>query len=160
MTGTSAVGHCATIGNYCPWAHLTAQPDITFGVTRLPAGQGWWLPGERAIVLDDRLDRRGRRSVLAHELAHAEVGDTNCSMEGPDGARLARRREVAADRTAAARLITLPRLADALAWSRAPEEVAAELDVTLPVLRRRLQDLTPLEVAWVDDRIAAIERAA
>jgi hypothetical protein len=61
---------------------------------------------------------------------------------------------------AAARLITLERLADALAWARAPEEVAAELHVTVSVLRRRLSDLTAGEQQMIEDRIAAIERAA
>lgn len=156
----TTVGHCPVIGAYCPWQHLRQRSDLTFGVTRLPAGDGWWLPDEKAIVLDDRLDQAGRRSTLAHELVHAEAEDTNCAGQGPDGARIARRREGAADRTAAQRLITLERLADALAWARRPEEAAAELHVTLPVLRRRLADLTAGEQQVIEDRIAAIERAA
>lgn len=59
------------------------------------------------------------------------------------------------------RLVTPERFTDALAYSRAPQKVRAELDVTLPVLRRRIRDLTH-RLRWrgVEDGIAAVERAA
>lgn len=148
------------MNRYCPWRHLASRPDITFGITRLPVGDGWWLPDERAIVLGDHLDRIGRRTTLTHELVHAEREDTNVCRHGPDGPRLARRQEVAADRISASRLVTLEQLATALAWARAPEEAAAELDVTVPVLRRRLAMLTTDEVLWVEEAITTNEGAA
>jgi hypothetical protein len=49
----------------------------------------------------------------------------------------------------------------AVTWpARQAPQVAAELHVSLPVLRRRLADLSLGEQAHIEDRIAAIERAA
>jgi Zn-dependent peptidase ImmA (M78 family) len=148
------------VTRYCPWKDLASREDVTFGITRLPLGQGWWLPDERAIVLDDRLDHTERRTVLAHELVHVDHDDHNCAHDGPDGPRIGRRRELVADRIAATRLISIDQLADALAWSRAPEEAAAELDVTLPMLRRRLASLTAGERDLLATQIHSIESAA
>lgn len=148
------------MGGYCPWADLAGREDVTFGITRLPVGKGWWLREERAIVLDDRLTRTERRTYLAHELVHADHNDHNCAHDGPDGPRIARRRETAADNVAARRLVALEELADALAWARAPQEAAAELDVTVPLLQRRLAALTDEEKGQLEQHIARIEEGA
>lgn len=128
---------------YSPWDHLESLPHITFGITRLPHGQGWWLPDMEAIALDSRLDRVERRCVLAHELVHAERQDRNCQYEGPDGGRQARRQELHADRVSSARLVDVVDLVDALrAHPYDPDLVAEQLDVTPDALRARLQSLT------------------
>ena len=132
---------------YNPWAHLATQKDITFGVTRLPAGLGWWIPSERAIVLDDRLTRVGRRVVLAHELAHVDLGHAEMAWFGVKTDDLGRLLESQADRLAARRLIQVNDLADAIAASEDTWTVAEELDVDVDTLWIRLRHLNPRERA-------------
>jgi len=136
------------------------MPDLTFGVTTLPWGKAWWLPDERAIVLDTSLTRPERRQYLTHELVHAEAGDQNCALWGRDGARLARRREREVDAVVAERLLPLPRLADALTWALGPDEVAAELDVTEHMVLVRVRGLSPLEKQTIEQIIERTEGAA
>lgn len=144
---------------YDPWRTLADQPDITMAVTRLPAGQAWWLPDERGIVLDDRLTQAERRSALEHELQHAAAGDTCCRV-GPDGGRLARRQERRTDDRAAQRLITVDELADALAWCLGYDELAEHLHVDQRTVRARVRTLTDQEKDHIERRIAAKGDAA
>lgn len=135
---------------YCPWEDLASRPHITFGVTRLPAGYGWWLPAHETILLDDRLDRVGRRVYLTHELVHVDHDDEQIAMCGEDGPRLARRQESRTDRITARRLIDLTRLAAAAATHpHDPGAAAAELDVTEDVLACRVEHLDEAERAWL-----------
>lgn len=139
-----------------PWGALRDNhPDVTMAVTRLPAGQAWWLPEDRAIVLDDRLTQAERRSALAHELEHLVAGDTHCDPKLHGGARIGRRREKAADHSAAKRLITLDELADALVWSLDYAEVAEHLHVDQRTVRARIKGLTQDEKNYIERRIAA-----
>lgn len=139
---------------YNPWAQLRELgPRFAFGIARLPAGRGWWCPDVPGIVLDKRLTRVERRSVLAHELVHVEEGDRQCASVGPDGSRQARRRERKADVTAARRLIDLDALAAAELWGRHPTEVAEELDVDLHTLRVRVETLDDDERAYLRGRL-------
>lgn len=126
----------------------------------LPAGEGWWLPSVPGIVLDARLDRVGLRCVLTHELAHEDHQDQQVALVGRDGPRLARRQEKKADRVAAGRLVTVDELADAIAVHEWPEDVAAALDVTVHLLRVRLQALTATERDVVAARVASVERGS
>lgn len=79
------------------------------------------------------------RCVLAHEAHHA--------LRGPFPRWLQPREEEAVSRAAARYLIPFPRLLDAVAWSREPNEVADELDVDLPTLEARVRGLHPSERA-------------
>lgn len=143
---------------YSPWEHLAALTHITFGLTRLPAGHGWWLPDMKAIALDDRLNRVERRCVLAHELVHAERLDTNCHYDGPSGARAARRQEASADVIAAHRLITIDDLVFALREHPLdPPAVADALDVTTTALRTRLCALTPFDKKHIEHRLSGLD---
>jgi hypothetical protein len=144
---------------YDPWKTLLDQPDITMAVTRLPAGQAWWLPDERGIVLDDRLTQAQRRSALEHELQHAAAGDTCCDV-GPDGGRLSRRQEQRTDDRAARRLITVSELADALVWCLGYDELAEHLHVDERTVRSRIRALTDEEKSYIERRIAAREGSA
>lgn len=138
---------------YDPWHDLRARDHLTFAVTRLPAGHGWYLHDIPGIVIDDRLTRVERRCVVAHELAHIDLGHhEQAATGGPGTARIARHREREADVLAATRLINLDALADALVWALCPEEVAHELDVTVDVVRRRLRTLTDAEKAYIEAR--------
>jgi hypothetical protein len=146
---------------YDPWRSLRDDhPDITLAVTRLPAGQAWWLPQDEAIVLDDRLNQAERRSALEHELQHALAGDTHCDPAVQGARRIGRRRELAADHRAAARLITLEQLADALVWCLSCEEVAEYLHVDHRTVRARILGLNADEKTYIEGRMAAKGDAA
>lgn len=127
--------------SWSPWAELARRPDILLHRCRLAEGAGWWCPAERVILLDDRLDRRAARCVLAHELAHVALGHDGYP-EVADAGRLAVRAEGAADAWAARRLVAAEALAAALAaHPDDTEAVALQLDVTPDVVRRRLGDV-------------------
>lgn len=135
---------------YNPWADLGARPHICCDShsIELPAGSGWWLPDVLGIVLDRRLSRVERRCALAHELQHVDHGDVQVHSVGPDGPRMAIRQERRADREAARRLIEVHALIAAMkAHPYDPAHVAEELDVTVDVLRCRLESLNPEEKA-------------
>jgi Zn-dependent peptidase ImmA (M78 family) len=143
---------------YSPWEHLADLTHVTFGVTRLPTGQGWWIPDMKAIALDDRLTRVQRRTVLAHELVHAERGDSNCHYEGRLGARQARRQEHSADLIAAHRLITLEQLVAALRQHPLdPAGVAEVLEVTQSALRIRLAALSQADKRHIEQRLSGLD---
>jgi Zn-dependent peptidase ImmA (M78 family) len=118
---------------------------LAFAVTRLPVGEGWYLPDVPGIVLDDRLDRVQRRCVLAHELAHVDLDHHQVAGNGPGTDRLARRNERAADVLAAKRLLSVAQLAFALPAASGQAEVAELLEVTPHLLEVRLQHLEPSE---------------
>jgi Zn-dependent peptidase ImmA (M78 family) len=128
---------------------------------RLEEGLGWWCPRERVILLDERLDRRRARCVLAHELGHAVLEHTGCPAAYGDRRWLAGRLEAQADRWSACRLVTLPALADLLAERPAGlDDAAAALDVTPAVLRCRLDRLDPGERCALRTRLSRREDAA
>lgn len=150
------------MSRYSPWDDLASRPELTFGVTDLPegAGEAWWLPEVPGIVMRRGLTQVERRCALAHELVHVDREDRPRHTVGPDGPRLARRQEMAADDIAAARLIPLDRLADALQWSFSPDEVAEELGVTPKMARIRILGLSADEKAWIDQRLRCKEESA
>ena len=88
-----------------------------------------------------------RRCTIAHELIHLERGPA------PDDPWLRAREERAVEAEAARRLITLDALADALAWSDRPVEVAEELWVDVQTLDVRVDGLNPAERAELDTRL-------
>jgi Zn-dependent peptidase ImmA (M78 family) len=146
---------------YDPWADLARRPDIVCRSCRLPAGDGLWFHDLRAIALDDRLDRTGRRVALAHELVHVDFGDEQVAQCGPDGPRQARRQESRADQEAARRLIPLRALGQAL--SAHPHDLSAaadELDVTVHLLVVRIERLHPAEQGKLRARAGRDDHAA
>lgn len=89
-----------------------------------------------------------RRSTVAHELAHIELGHT-AGCTGPD--------ERAARELAARWLITLRALAEAARWSSRVEEIAEELWVDTDTLRTRVLTLTEAEhQALIDEGITVM----
>lgn len=140
-------------GGYSPWRDIAARhPHVHVGRHDLRPARGAWVPDEAVILLDHQLRRHERRTVLAHEIAHIDLGHR------PTGRRwFDRRQEDEADRLADLRLIPLAALADALRWALCAEEVAHELDVTVDVVRRRVARLTDDEKHWIDDRLTAAE---
>jgi len=144
---------------YSPFRTLGRMTDVTLAVSRLPAGQAWWLPDVRGIVLDDRLDQAGRRSALEHEIQHVLAGDTCCKI-GPDGGRQSRRQELRADDRAASRLIDLDALAGALLWCFDASELAEHLNVDQRTVRARLAGLSDADKDYIDARMAERENSA
>lgn len=163
LAADAAVGPAPeqTARRWSPWAELRAHPEIWVHRSRLREGSGWWCPQDRVILLDDRLDRRRARCVLAHELAHALLGHAGCPPAFAGRRWLAGRLEAQADRWAARRLVALGDLAAVLAEGPADAEtVAAELDVTAEVLRCRLAGLEPAERSLLGAGLGRREPAA
>jgi hypothetical protein len=141
-------------GRYCPWEDLGRRDHLAFAVTRLPVGDGWYFSDVPGIVLDDRLGRVERRCVLAHELAHIDLGHhEQLAGTGPGTARLARRNEVAADRLAAVRLTPLWELVQCFRFTQDVDEAASHLDVTTRLLSVRLRSLSPAELHAVSSAV-------
>jgi hypothetical protein len=134
---------------YSPWRHLRAlghvRLDFTDDDRLLDGADARYYATVDRLIMDRRLGLQvDRRCVLAHELGHAVRGDLPCG-EGVLDAR----QEAFVDQWAARRLIELPALADALAWSRQPDEVADALWVTPAVLEVRMRHLYPAERAYL-----------
>jgi hypothetical protein len=100
----------------------------------------------RVITLCPTLLQDERRSTLTHELVHLERGS-------PCGPGDWEEREVA--RVAAARIISLPDLVEAVKWSDHVDEQALELWVDEDTVRVRLRHLTDRERAELDRARAA-----
>lgn len=123
-----------------PWRTLRDLTSLDlYWTLDLPAGVRGATDGHR-IWMDPRQLQAERRSTLAHELAHLELG--HIGVCGP-------REEEAARQLAARWLITMPRLLDALAWSQQPQEIAEDLWVDVDTLYARLAGLTPEEQAQI-----------
>lgn len=138
-------------GVYHPWRALRALNDqVTVVWQNLDAGILGLTDGEATIWMDPRQRQAKRRCTMAHELAHIELGHRGgCSV----------RDDAAADQLAARRLIPLECLADALAWTDAPDEIADELWVDRATLEVRLAHLHPSERAYLSRRAATREGA-
>lgn len=118
---------------YNPW-RVASSYGVRVIFRDLPGAMwGAWHAPSRVVVLDRGLSQRERRCTLAHELVHVEAGDS-CHQPA--------RVEQLVHRVAAARLITLPDLAEAMRWSRDPHELAEGLWVDDRTLSVRLDALT------------------
>lgn len=144
--------------HYSPWAHVRHLPDVVVAYDVLEHADAYWEPEQRVILLDSRLTQRARRSCLAHELAHLDRGDEAC--EGPDGDRLSRRQEAAADDLASRRMIPLDDLADAVVWCLGYDEVADHLHVDERTVRARIKGLSVAEKAYIERRSSTREHTA
>ncbi|WP_234417532.1 ImmA/IrrE family metallo-endopeptidase [Miniimonas sp. S16] len=92
-----------------------------------------------------------RRCTITHEVVHVERGHRS-------GCAPAVERSVRAE--TARRLISLPALLDALAWTQDWHEAADHLWVTVEVLRDRIDALTPGERAALVERYERVEPGA
>lgn len=134
---------------YDPWRDAASRHgDVIIRRTSCLPARGAWIEGARVILLERSLRRPERNAVLAHEIAHIDLEHRMTGRLWFD-----RRQERDADRLAAARLITVEDLAEALRSvdGGGPAEVAHELGVPVDVLMRRVRALT-------DDEKASIER--
>lgn len=133
---------------YSPWAEL-AGTDLRLEWAVLASGVlGEYRHRERMIVLDPRMPRRQSRSVLCHELRHAEGGDVTTSCHRANG-----RQEQRADQTAARLLVGLGPLLDAATiHGQHLSAMAVELNVSDHLLRVRLATLSPDELHYLSAR--------
>lgn len=134
-----------------PWRALRRLVNVDLILTRrLPIGVRGVTDGQR-IWLDDQQLQSERRSTLAHELAHIELGHTGeCTPV-----------EEAQARALAARwLIRMELLLDALAWTENLEELADELWVDLDTLMARLDGLTVEERQMIQELYDRVGRVA
>lgn len=79
--------------NYDPWEHAD-QLGIPIYRHPLRTAPGMWLPDQRAIIIRPRLRGFEERSVLAHEIVHAEWNDP----AGHNGKAERRAHRIAAER--------------------------------------------------------------
>lgn len=118
---------------YDPYEHAD-EMDIEIVHRRLRTANGLWVPEHRVIFLQPRMHRIHERSVLAHELVHAEFGDVG-RVEF---------QERRADRLAARRLIRSIDLQRATKLSDDPGAWAIEVGVTDHLMGTYMQD-----AAWI-----------
>lgn len=116
---------------------------------------GEWDHDTRTIWLHHTLTPAQRRCTLAHEFIHAIRGDRACPNKVLDA-----RQENTVRRLTAQLLVPLPRLANALRWSRDDRELAEELNVDVDTVRARREHLTTQEIAQLQELIERLEQAA
>lgn len=139
---------------YSPWADAAERhPDVHIERCDIAPARGAWVAEEKVILLGTHLDVAGRRCALAHELAHIDLGHR------PARGWFGRRQEADADRLASNRLLSdVERIAEALAVHPLdPAAVADYLDVSVPILRRRLRELTDDEKLAIERRLARVD---
>src|SRR5690349_9632705 len=119
-----------------PWRALRSRPEIELFWRPLTGNRMAATDGVEVIVMRPGMSQAQRRSTIAHELAHIELGHVNgCTS----------REESQAAQLAARRLIPVEQLADALLWSHDLEVVAEALWVDVGTLRTRAAHLHPSE---------------
>lgn len=140
----------SSTSSYSPWADLASRPEINFEWSPLVGRMGEYLHSHRLIRLRRDLPRRVMRSVLAHELRHADMADelTVCG-------RVNLRQEQRADREAARLLIDVRELGEALVVNDGHlSGTAVSLRVSDYLLGIRLASLHPSERHYLRRRLA------
>lgn len=131
-----------------PWRELRQRPEWTLLIAALPAGiLGYTCWDTRTVALTRGMSQAQRRATLAHELEHVDSGPAH-----PDPV-LTARDELAADKAAARKLISIRDLGEAMAWSTDLHEIADELWVDTATVRTRLQHLHPGERGYLERRL-------
>lgn len=135
------------MGVWHPWRHLgTHYPHVAVEHVELP-GRLWGLTDGTRIWLCRLLDQAARRCTLTHEIVHLERGP----VPADDRGRIREERAVSVE--AARRLICLDALADALRWTRDPDQLADALWVDVPTIQTRMANLDPVEVAQLEHQL-------
>jgi hypothetical protein len=113
-----------------PWRSLRDRDEVDLWFAPLDGCRGLWVrsAGRDAIYLEETLDRRQRREVLAHELVHVERG-----LGHPDVSPLLTAKDEASVWREALRRL-------------APAEVLADL-------RRRADDGDPITIGDLADEL-------
>lgn len=127
------------VRRYPDW--LVAEADLGGLIAEV------FCPVRRVILLDHSHGPTVVRCSLAHAIAHLDLGHTH-----PSRGHFENREEAAANDLASRRLIPVADYASALSWSRAPDEIAAELAVDAATLRFREARFTAAERRFVRRR--------
>lgn len=123
------------MSQYVPRDHA-AELGVPIIDYPLRADFGRYVPQLGAILIKPRMRAALERSVIAHELVHAERHE--CQTGVP---LLDLRMERNADRVASLRLIDEDELLDLMRWSADPGRWAIELGVTAELLEARVAQL-------------------
>ncbi|GMA31565.1 ImmA/IrrE family metallo-endopeptidase [Litorihabitans aurantiacus] len=132
-----------------PWRFLRGLPHVTLEWVRMHGRVGETNGVDLIRIHPDQLQVE-RRVTLTHETVHLERGHTT-------GCAPAVESEVREE--ASRRLIELPALLDALAWTEDWDEAADELWVTVDVLRDRIDTLSEVERAALVRRARELDEA-
>lgn len=124
------------MSTYVPRDHA-AELGVPIIDYPLRADFGRYVPQLGAILIKPRMRAALERSVIAHELVHAERQE--CQTGVP---LLDLRMERNADRVASLRLIDEDELLDLMRWSTDPGRWAIELGVTADLLEARVAQLS------------------
>lgn len=109
---------------YDPYQHADALGvEIVYG--RLRASNGLWIPDFNTIVLQPRMRVIQERSVLAHEIAHADLGHRDSRPK----------HEVLADRYAAEHLVDHDLFSELVEWTPDAARLSLELGVTTKLMQ-------------------------
>ncbi|ROS52966.1 ImmA/IrrE family metallo-endopeptidase [Frigoribacterium sp. PhB24] len=129
------------MSHYVPRQHAA---DLGVPIIDYPlrADFGRYVPQLGAILIKPRMRAALERSVIAHELVHAERHE--CATGVP---LLDLRMERNADRVASLRLIDEDELLDLMRWTTDPGRWAVELSVTADLLEARVSQLRRTEQA-------------
>jgi Zn-dependent peptidase ImmA (M78 family) len=112
------------MATYDPFEHAEALGiEVVYG--RLRTGNGLWIPDIRTIFLQTRMRAIQERSILAHEVAHADLGHRD---DRP-------KHEVLANRYAAEHLIDAGRFAELVEWTPDAARLSLELGVTTKLMQ-------------------------
>lgn len=109
----------------------------------------------RTILINNHGSWPEKRCSLAHAVAHLDLGHTSSPLGFFD-----RRMEAEANDLAARRLLPREALAATLCWTRYREEIAEELQVDVPMLAVREQNMRIGERAWIRKNVLWLEETA
>lgn len=116
---------------------------------------GYFDKATNTIHINTLYDRATQRSTEAHELQHAERGDTACCDPWFDA-----KQEVTVERAASMRLISAEDLAKAVTESHHVDHIAALLEVDVDMLHVRIELLTTDEWEAISNVVQRRDRAA
>lgn len=133
-----------------PWRALRTLAGVTLHLVELPGTQRGAIHGH-VIWVDRRLLQAERRCTLTHELIHLAHGH-----HGPQDPLTEARVQAEAARL----LIPIETLANALRWTRDVTELAEECWVDERTITARLDNLTSVERAMLEELAQSIERPA
>lgn len=136
------------MGKYDPWGDLSQRTYLRVEFVDMPTGRRGIIR-DGAILIDQHQLQVERRCTVAHELVHDE------RRIYPTDPVLKAREETLVETTAARRMIALPDLLDALRHcsTRLATELADHLWVDQPMLKARMADLDPVEVAELEHHL-------
>lgn len=121
----------------------------TLVIASLPedqAGETDW--STKTVTINARLLQAQRRATIAHEIEHMRRGPVHHEPA------LVAKEEVAVERAAARKMITVEALGEAMAWSDNIHEIADDLWVDPDMVEARLRHLHPAERHYLRRRLS------